>query len=98
MTPENLVRLDISQTQHERLSYVIVSKAEPRQKEYFIRDTEIKGFYLRILPSGVKSYGISGRFNRTNKKVERIIGSAHTYTPRDAREIARDWLKKIREG
>ena len=98
MTPENLISLDVSHTQHDRLSYGIVSKAEPRQKEYFIRDTEIKGFYLRVLPSGVKSYGISGRFNRTNKKVERIIGSAHTYTPRDAREIARDWLKKIHEG
>ena len=45
MLPENFIRLVVSHTQHDRLYSGIVSKDEPRQKEYFIRDTLVKEFY-----------------------------------------------------
>ena len=48
MTAKNILTLKVQNTTHERLLLLIISKAEPRQKEFFIRDTEIKGFYLRI--------------------------------------------------
>ena len=45
MLPESFIRLVVSHTQHDRLSSGIISKDEPRQKEYFIRNTLVKEFY-----------------------------------------------------
>ena len=45
MLPESFICLVVSHTQHDRLSSCIISKDEPRQKEYFIRDTLVKEFY-----------------------------------------------------
>ena len=45
MQPENFIRLVVSHTQHDRLYSGIISKDEPRQKEYFSRDTLVKEFY-----------------------------------------------------
>jgi len=34
----------------------LVNKLEPRVSEYDIRDGDVKGFYVRVYPSGTKTY------------------------------------------
>ena len=98
MKSKKIVALKPISTVYERLTASIVYKAQPRQKEYFVRDTELKGFFLRVRPSGVKSYGVLSRLARKGKKIELIIGKASTYSPKDARAVARNWLIKLDEG
>jgi integrase len=98
MKTENLIDLKLSSTEYERLTHAIVSEALPRQKEYFIRDTELKGFFLRVLPSGVKTYGVSSRLARRGNKIQRNIGQSTAYSCKDAREKAKDWLIKLDNG
>ena len=43
-----------STSEYQTISNAIVAKALPRQKEYFIRDNQLKGFYVRVKPSGKK--------------------------------------------
>ncbi|MDA9982494.1 site-specific integrase [Gammaproteobacteria bacterium] len=40
------------------LSYQVVRSAKPGPKEYEIHDSELKGFFLRVFPSGQKRYYI----------------------------------------
>ena len=76
MDSENLVAFKAPTTAYHRLSAQIVAKSQPRQKEYFVRDAELRGFFLRVRPSGVKSYGVLSRLGRKGNKIERIIGHA----------------------
>ena len=83
---------------YQTISNAIVAKALPRQKEYFIRDNQLKGFYVRVKPSGTKTYGIQARKNRTGTPVSRAIGSVNRYSCKEARTLAREWLQEISQG
>ena len=85
-------------THSRRIGDTHDSAAKPGAREYFIRDIELKGFFLRIQPSGVKSYGVEGRLARRGSKLLRTIGSTAAYSAKEARAIARDWLVKLDEG
>ena len=98
MDSENLVAFKPPTTAYHRLSAEIVAKSQPRQKEYFVRDAELRGFFLRVRPSGVKSYGVLSRLGRKGNKIERIIGNAATYSPKQAREVAKEWLVQFDQG
>ena len=89
MDSENLVASKPPQTAYLRLSAPIVAKALPRQKEYFVRDTELRGFFLRVRPSGVKSYGVLSRLGRRGNNFEHIIGDAAVYSPKKVRGTVR---------
>lgn len=98
MDSENLVAFKPPTTTYHRLSAEIVAKSQPRQKEYFVRDTELRGFFLRVRPSGVKSYGVLSRLGRKGNKIERIIGNAAAYSPKKARDLAKEWLVQFDQG
>ena len=85
-------------THSRRIGDTQAPAAKPGAREYFIRDTELKGFFLRVQPSAVKSYGVEGRLARRGNKILCTIGSTGTYSAREARTIAREWLIKLDAG
>ena len=94
MTEQHKLRvIKPSTSEYQTISNAIVAKALPRQKEYFIRDNQLKGFYVRVKPSGTKTYGIQARKNRTGTPVSRAIGSVSRYSCKEARTLAREWLR-----
>ena len=48
-----------------------VDRLKPRNSTYDIRDTDLKGFGIRILPSGKKSYFLQTQYERTTPLDER---------------------------
>ena len=98
MDSENLVAFKPPTTTYHRLNAEIVAKSQPRQKEYFVRDTELRGFFLRVRPSGVTSYGVLSSLGRKGNKIERIIGNAAAYSPKKARDVAKQWLVQFDQG
>ncbi len=73
-----------------------VDAATPTDKEYFLWDDELKGFGLRIHPSGRKIYLVQFR---TGGRVRRIkIGLHGALTPDNARTEAIGHLSKVRFG
>lgn len=76
-----------------KLTRRVVEGAKPFDRPYEIRDTELKGFLLRVQPSGVKSYVME--FARGER---RTIGSAAVLTLDQARTAARKWRSERDEG
>lgn len=71
----------------QKISKRTVASVVPEQKSRIIWDTEIKGFGLLVLPSGVKSYVYQYR-TQENRSRRTTIGQSHKLTADQARKKA----------
>lgn len=65
--------------------------------ERFLWDTELKGFGVRMMPSGVASYIVKYR-NAEGRQRKMAVGRVGTLTPEEARRHARDKLAEASRG
>ena len=79
-----------------RLSERRVDTLKPRKSAYDVRDRELKGFGVRVLPSGAKRYFIHSQHR--GWRVWKIVGKAGSIGVDEARARARVMLASIREG
>lgn len=70
-------------------------KAQP--KRYTVPDADLRGHYVRVEPSGSKSFVAVAR-DPHGKQVWATIGGADVWSIDDAREAARSALKRIKAG
>ncbi|MBN2327013.1 MAG: site-specific integrase [Candidatus Omnitrophica bacterium] len=76
-----------------KLTQSFVNRCEPEDKEYTIWDADVRGFGLRVRPSGVKTYILMYTFHGRLRK--KTIGSADRILADDARETAMELFLKI---
>lgn len=76
----------------------IVDALQPsRDGEVFVWDSELKGFGVRMMPSGVASYILKYR-NREGRQRKLAIGRVGTLTTEEARNIARLRIAEVTQG
>jgi integrase len=77
-----------------------VDGLKPRAAEYFSWDRDLKGFGLRVQPSGEKSYvakyRVGGGRNAPTKRV--TLGPVGKLTPDEARKLAKMTLAAVAQG
>lgn len=79
-----------------KLTKAIIVEAEPKSKEYFIWDTEVRKLALRVQPSGRKTFVCQYRFNRRTRRI--LIGPADVLPLPFARDIAREAVVAVSRG
>jgi len=79
------------------LTDIGVKKLRPRASRYFEPDPEMPGHYVRVHPSGGKSFVATARDPR-GKQVWVTIGAIALFTIEAAREKARTAIKAIKAG
>ncbi len=82
-----------SVTMKTLISSSVISKSHPASKPYEVRDTRVKGFLLRIQPSGAKTFYVEYRRGKRKR-----LGSADVIQPDKARTEARKILAAAYEG
>jgi len=81
----------------ERLTNTFVDKLSPKADAYELRDVEVKGFLVRVQPTGKRVYYFSYRNSEGDKK--RIwIGTHGSIAAPDARKAASQHAAKIALG
>jgi len=85
-----------------KMSDLAVKRLKPKKKGgKLIRrttpDSELRGHWIRIEPSGTKSFWIIGR-DPQGKQVWSRVGPANTMTIEEARAKARGMLNRVRAG
>ena len=80
-----------------RLSEKLISSLEPRPKDYFVWDDQVKGFGVRVKRSGVRSFIVRYR-TRQGKSRRFTIGKHGTISTKDARKRALQLLSEILFG
>jgi len=66
-------------------------------RDVFAWDTELRGFGVRVKPSGVKTFLIQYR-NSEGRTRRLVLGQYGTLTPEGARDLARKKLTAVAEG
>ena len=84
-----------------RLTKRTISALRPKERSYIAYDAALKGFGVRVLVTGAKSYVIEYRPHGGGRAVGKRrfkLGSAGELTPDQARGMARRELSKVRLG
>ena len=79
-----------------RLDQRRVRTLKPRKSTYDVRDRDLKGFGVRVMPSGAKRYFIHSQHQ--GRRVWKIVGDADTIGTDEARGRAKTLMAAIREG
>jgi integrase len=79
------------------LSDKAVAALKPKARRYAFPDPELVGHYVRIQPSGAKSFAAVAR-DPNGKQVWATIGAADALAVAEARERARQAIQRIRDG
>lgn len=79
------------------LSDTGVAALKPRPTRYAMPDPELRGHYVRVAPTGAKTFATVAR-DPSGKQVWTTIGPADVLSIDDARERAREALARVRAG
>ena len=79
-----------------KLTKRTIDAARPQAKESFVWDPELRGFGLRISPSGRKTFILQYRQGGRTRRLK--IGAYGALTPDEARTLARQYLGGIASG
>ncbi|QDP20024.1 tyrosine-type recombinase/integrase [Sphingomonas xanthus] len=85
-------------TNRGKLTKGYVDRVKPGVKDQFHWDTEVKGFGLRVSPTGKISFIVQGRVEGSAREARLTIGSYGIFTPDQARDVAREHLRSMRLG
>lgn len=73
----------------------------PAEKPFIVYDAELKGFGVRVMPSGVATYVVEyrpGEGGRGVAKKRMALGRTTELAPDEARKLAQDSLSAVRHG
>ena len=84
-------------TRRKRLTKNQVLALKPRADRYSVTDPELAGHYVRVMPTGAKSFAAVAR-DPYGKQVWWTIGSVDVLNIEEARDLARDAIKRIKAG
>ena len=73
-----------------------IKALKPRKTAYILRDSKLRGFGLRMLPSGRKGFFV--HCQHRGERVWKIVGDVATMDLREARSRATAILAAIRRG
>src|SRR5262245_20601978 len=70
---------------------------DPAGRDVFCWDSELRGFGIRLKPSGTGAFLIQYR-NKDGRTRRLVLGKLGTLTPDEARDLARDHLASVAKG
>ena len=82
-----------------KLTKTYIDKVKPGPKDEFHWDAEVKGFGLRVTPTGKVTFIVQGRIEgKAALAVRLTIGAFGVFTVDQARDVAREHLRSMRMG
>lgn len=79
-----------------KLSKRIIDSLSPEGRDYFVWDSQIPGFGIRVMPSGAKTYQAQYRMGGRTRRVS--LGRHGKITVDEARTLAKDVMGKVARG
>ena len=72
---------------------------KPKDKPYDVRDTEVRGLRVRVMPSGQRSFVLLARHSGKHSAPSRkALGVYDVMSLEEARDEAREWKRLVKKG
>ena len=68
------------------------------EQPYEVMDIQVRGFGIRVMPSGVKTFILRRRYPGSKQPARRALGSFGEMSLAEAREKARNWNALVKKG
>lgn len=81
-----------------KLTKAQIDRIKPGTKDEHYWDAETRGFGLRVSPTGRMTFFVQSRVSLTGKEIRITIGAFGVFTVEQAREVAREHLRTMRQG
>ncbi len=84
-----------------KITKTLIDRLRPKDAQFLVHDSQLKGFGVRVTPTGYKSFIIDyrpGEGGRRVLKKRMVIGVVGTITCEQARNIARKKLALVQLG
>ena len=98
MKQSNVIKLDVNANIKTHITKKIVSEIRSRIKPYYIRDTKLIGFAIKVNPKGQAKYIVEAKLGNSNRAKRKEVGVVNVMSLVEARELARDYLNDIHAG
>lgn len=96
-SPKKISKINFNESQ--KITDTLIKRLKPKSQAYFITDTDLTGFWLRVpRDTSETTYLVSTKPRGGRNVVRRTIGKASLFRSTEAREIARKWLQEIKSG
>lgn len=80
-----------------KITKSLIDKTSPEAKDVFLWDTEVRGFGVRIQPTGSKAYLVRYRTADGTQRKQKL-GRTSDFPPEKARELARKVFTQVASG
>ena len=81
-----------------QLTDLKIRSLKAAEKPFDIKDTQVPGLHVRVMPTGHRSFVLLGRFPGKPHPTRRALGGYGELTLEEARDKAREWRKLISRG
>ena len=98
MKQSNVIKLDVNANIKTLITKKILSEIRTRIKPYYIRDTKLIGFAIKVNPKGQAKYIVEAKLGNSNRAKRKEVGVVNVMSLVKARELARDYLNDIHAG
>lgn len=98
MKKSNVIKLDVNANIKTHITKKILSDIRTRIKPYYIRDTKLIGFAIKVNPKGQAKYIVEAKLGNSNRAKRKEVGVVNVMSLVKARELARDYLNDIHAG
>ncbi|NKM12983.1 tyrosine-type recombinase/integrase [Rhizobium laguerreae] len=90
----------INSSTSAEITLSLIKRIEPGEKEFFVSDTAVTGFAIRVRTTGAMTYLVIYRFGSGREAPTRryTIGSTKKVTPDEARRVAKTVLAQVVQG
>jgi len=88
-------------SEKKKLTKAVIDKLKPADRPYTVRDAELPGFSVRVYPKGRKAFFYRYRIDGGGRGAtirEPRLGDLGELSPDQAREMAKDWAARVRQG
>lgn len=98
MKQSNVIKLDVNANIKTLITKKILSEIRTRIKPYYIRDTKLIGFAIKVNPKGQAKYIVEAKLGNSNRAKRKEVGVVNVMSLVKARELARGYLNDIHAG
>jgi integrase len=81
-----------------QLTDLKIRSLKAAEKPFDVKDTQVPGLHVRVMPTGHRSFVLLGRFPGKPHPTRRALGGYGELTLQEARDKAREWRRLISRG